>query len=123
MRDRFTLRPHLGPSQSTDKLQPPPLYYSALHAVPDNLKAAPHSILGLSPIIAAVQWSTTVQGGSKFGVKSLFHNILDISPCGSRFWQDQPLSLSDKSLEINILEKRAKKTSEPSNAKRAERQS
>ena len=43
-------------------------------------------------------------GGSKLGSKSLFHKILPVSHCGSRFWQDQDPSPSHKSFEINILE-------------------
>jgi hypothetical protein len=43
-------------------------------------------------------------GGSKPGSKSLFRNILPVSPCGSRFWQDRDPTPSHKSFEIKILE-------------------
>jgi hypothetical protein len=43
-------------------------------------------------------------GGSKPGSKSLFRNILPVSPCGSRFWQDRDPSPSHKPFEIKILE-------------------
>src|SRR5206468_3212923 len=41
----------------------------------------------------------------------LFQNILAISPCGSGFYPDKPLSTYRKSLRMNILEKRSKKKS------------
>jgi hypothetical protein len=43
-------------------------------------------------------------GGSKPGSKSLFRNILPVSPCGSIFWQDRGPSPSHKSFGISILE-------------------
>jgi hypothetical protein len=55
-------------------------------------------------------WFTAgLLGCSKPAAKSLFRNILPVSPCGSIFWQDQAVSLPPKSLEINNLEERAKK--------------
>jgi hypothetical protein len=46
---------------------------------------------------------------SGLAAKSLFQNILPVSPCDSRFWQDRILSQSHKSFEIKILEIGAKK--------------
>jgi len=46
--------------------------------------------------------------GSQPEAKSLFRNILTISPCGSRFYPCPALSNASKSLEINILDDRRK---------------
>ncbi len=43
--------------------------------------------------------------------KSLFWNILDVSPCGSIFYRDHTLSPSSKSLRMNILDEIMKKIS------------
>jgi hypothetical protein len=47
--------------------------------------------------------------GSRTAAKSLFRNILAVSPCGSRFWGDQGVSPRGKFLWINTLEERMKK--------------
>ena len=43
------------------------------------------------------------------GAKSLFQNILAVSPCGSRFYPDPAHPNSRKCLEIKILENRSEK--------------
>jgi len=44
--------------------------------------------------------------------KSLFRNILPVTPCGSRFCPDRGLYSSHKSLQMNILENQQKKCRE-----------
>jgi hypothetical protein len=113
VRDRFTLRPHAvsvalaGQAPCLTRLR------FSKRALRDNLQAASHSVEGLSHIATAAQYSIArLRSGSKPRVKSLFRNILPISPYGSRFCQNQPVYLSHKSLEINILENRAEKIAE-----------
>jgi hypothetical protein len=93
-----------------------------MRALSDNLQA-PHSMHGLSHVAAAWRSTADLRSGSKLVVKSLFQNILPVSPCGSTFCQDQAVSLSPKSLEINNLEQRAKKMRGLSTRERAEQQS
>jgi hypothetical protein len=47
--------------------------------------------------------------GAQPEAKSLLRSILAVSPCGSRFYADNPRSRSRKLLGINILEKESKK--------------
>jgi hypothetical protein len=49
--------------------------------------------------------------GSEF--KSLFQNILDVSPCGSRFYLYPTRSPHHKPLRMNILGEREEKNREP----------
>jgi hypothetical protein len=93
--DHFTLRPHAGSIALAGQAP------SSALALPDNFQPA-----RLSQIAAA---TTDLRSASKSGAKPLFQNILPVSPCGSRFWHNQALSSSHKSLEINILENRAQK--------------
>jgi hypothetical protein len=69
----------------------------------DSIRAGSHITAARRPMV-------DLSSGSKLGAKSLFKNILPISPCGSIFWQDQPVSRSRKPLEINILKDRRKKS-------------
>jgi len=56
------------------------------------------------------QFSTTApRSGSRSASNSLFHKILAVSPCGSRFCSDSILSPPRKFLRIRILEKGKKK--------------
>jgi len=50
--------------------------------------------------------------GDKFEAKSLFENILAVSPCGSGFCPDPPRSRARKFLGIRILGKVTKKNIE-----------
>ena len=99
--DHFTLRPHAGFIALAGQAPSSALALLGTRALPDNLQAAPHAIHGLSPIASA---TSDLRGGSRSEAKSLFQNILPVSPCGSRFWQDRAGSRSHKPLEINILE-------------------
>ena len=54
---------------------------------------------------------------SECAAKSLFRNILAVSPCGSRFCPDPALSLSSKCLRMNILATSTKKYRGGSEAK------
>jgi hypothetical protein len=104
--DHFTLRPHAGSiALAGHALSSAPALLGT-RALPDNLQPAPHSIHGLSPIAAA---TTDLRSASRSEAKSLFQNILPVSPCASRSWHDHAGSLSHKPLEINILERHAKK--------------
>jgi hypothetical protein len=104
--DHFTLRPHAGSIALAGQAPSSALALLGTRALPDNLQAAPHSVQGLSHIAAP---TTDLPGASKSGAKPLFQNILPVSPCGSIFWHDQAGSPSHKPLEINILERHAKK--------------
>ena len=102
----FTIRPHAGSIALAGQAPSSALALLRTRALPDNLQAARLSIHGLSPIPSA---TSDLRGASKSETKSLFHNILPVSPCDSRFWQDRAGSMPHKPLEINILERHAKK--------------
>jgi hypothetical protein len=105
--DHFTLRLHAGSIAHAGHAPSSALALLGTRALLENLQAARHSIHGLSHIAAA---TTDLRGASKSEAKSLFQNILPVSPCGSRFWHDQAGSPSPKPLEINILERHAEKS-------------
>jgi hypothetical protein len=104
--DHFTLRPHAGSIALVGQAPSSALALLRTRALPDNLQAGRLSIHGLSPIASA---TSDLRGASKPEAKSLFQNILPVSPCDSRFWQDRAGSMPHKPLEINILERHAKK--------------
>ncbi len=104
--DHFTLAPRARSLSLAGQAPSPALTPLGTHALPDDLQAAQHSNHGLLPIAST---TSDLRGASRLEAKSLFQNILPVSPCGTRFWQDRPGSLSHKPLEINILEKHAKK--------------
>jgi hypothetical protein len=52
---------------------------------------------------------STVNIFSKLEAKSLFHKILAVSPCSSRFCRHPPYPRVRKSFEIMILSERRKK--------------
>jgi hypothetical protein len=53
--------------------------------------------------------TTDPERGTESKRKSLFWNILAVSPCGSRFYADRALSVTHKFLGMNILAKPEKK--------------
>jgi hypothetical protein len=108
--DPFTLRPHAGSIALVGQAPSSALTLLGTRALPDNLQAARLSIHGLSPIASA---TSDLRGASKSEAKSLFQNILPVSPCDSRSWQDRAGSMPHKPLEINILERHAKKNERP----------
>jgi hypothetical protein len=79
--------------------------------LPGNSQAAPHSVDCRSKVAAT---TANLGSASPWSANSLFQNILPVSPYSSRFCRDRTIFQPRKSLEINILDRRAQKEMEKS---------
>jgi hypothetical protein len=106
-----TLRTH-SVSAAIGK-QAPSAAGARLHTrtLPGNSQAAPHSVDCRSKVAAT---TANLASASPWSANSLFQNILPVSPYSSRFCRNRAISQSRKSLEINILDRRAQKEMEKS---------